>query len=292
MGYGIVNNIAVKESNCEYLIFMNADVILTDNCLEYMLKHFEDDKVSAVQPLLVYPQNLTVQSTGHVFCKFYNTHLFENRQYDAPIVQSPGIRKAVTTALCAIRKKTFDAFNGFNEYFFNAWEGMELGLKITQSGQKCLYEPKALAYHIRGGGRGQYQIDETPQTAYFWTTWGNEIKENLSFYLNDQLKEMTLDSNFTLLNFSCIRNYSEITKQLRIQIEDSLEYTELAGYSKIEFFKTLPHSLVNLANSIVYLTNNFTVVSNNKLWFKLRANNNDIIMDLSGNCFKCKELLP
>ena len=44
-----------------------------------------------------------------------------------------------------VKKKTFNLHGGFNEKYFNAWEGMELGLKITLNGGKCYYNPLAKA---------------------------------------------------------------------------------------------------------------------------------------------------
>lgn len=283
-GYGIVNNIASHYASTDILIFMNADIILGSKCLESIIAPFSDKTIEAVQPLLIYPQNMSTQSTGHIFCQYYNTHMFENRPITDDIVNQSGYRKAFTTALCAIRKDIFEAYGGFNEKYFNAWEGMELGLKITSNGGKCYYNPSAKAFHIRGGGRGQYKIDETPQTAYFWTQWGQNISENLSEILNMQIENIEKGKKYVLLNFSCIRDSSNIASKLSINIVDSIKYTELAGYTSIEFFKTLPYFLLSLEKDIIYLANNFTIIKNNKLWFDMRKSHNDLIIDLSGNC--------
>lgn len=283
-GYGIVNNIASHYASTDILIFMNADIILGPKCLEFIIAPFSDKTIEAVQPLLIYPQSMSTQSTGHVFCQYYNTHLLENRPITDDIVNQPGYRKAFTTALCAVRKNIFDLYGGFNEKYFNAWEGMELGLKITSNGGKCYYNPSAKAFHIRGGGRGQYKIDETPQTAYFWTQWGQNISENLSEILNQQIENINLGKKYVLLNFSCICDFSDISNKLTIDIFDSVKYTELAGYSSIEFFKTLPYFWLSFENDIIYLANNFTIIKNNKLWFDMRKHHNDLILDLSGNC--------
>lgn len=287
LGYGVVNNIAARQAKTDILIFMNADIILQVDCLEYLINSLNQNNVYAVQPLLIYPQTMKVQSTGHVFCKYYNTHLFENRKVSDSIVNQPGYRKSFTTALCAIYRETFFKFGGFDEYYFNAWEGMELGLKIVESGALCYYNPQAKAFHIRGGGRSQYKIDETPQTAYFWSKWGKEINENLSETINSQITNHDKNHQYILVNFSCIRDIKYITDKLELTIVDNICFTELAGYPKIEFFKTLPYSLIGVELNIIYLANNFTVINNNSLWFSLRKAYKDIIIDLSGNYLAC-----
>ena len=286
MGYGVVNNIAAQYSTTDILIFMNADIILQNDCLEKLINSLDEKHAQAIQPLLIYPQTMKVQSTGHVFCKYYNTHMFENRSIYDDIVNKPGYRNAFTTALCAIYKKEFLKHGGFDEKYFNAWEGMELGLKIVSSGGKCYYNPEAKAFHIRGGGRGQYKIDETPQTAYFWSKWGNVITENLSQVINAQLCDNDKDLQYKLVNFSCIRDFEYITSKINLDVAVFLNYTEYAGYDKIEFFKILPYSLLDIDCNIIYLSNNYTNIINNFLWFSLRNKNNDIIIDLSGNCIK------
>lgn len=289
-GYGIVNNIATKYASTNIFIFMNSDVILENKCLEALIEPLSRDEIDSVQPLLIYPQNMTTQSTGHVFCQYYNTHLFENRPITDSIVQQPDYREAFTTALCAIKKKTFNTYGGFNEKYFNAWEGMELGLKITLDGGKCYYNPLAKAFHIRGGGRSQYKIDETNQSAYFWSQWGNKITENLSEVLNKQLKELIHGdiNDYILINFSCIRDFDYIQNKLLINISDSIQYTELAGHSYIEFFKTLPYFWLSIKSNIIYLANNFSIINNNRLWFDMRKEHHDLIIDLSGNCLLCQ----
>lgn len=289
-GYGVVNNIAAQYSSSDILIFMNSDVILDSNCLEELIEPLSHIGIDAVQPLLIYPQTMVTQSTGHVFCHYHNAHLFENRSIKDSIVQQPDYREAFTTALCSVKKEVFDLYGGFNEKYFNAWEGMELGLKITTNGGKCYYNPLAKAFHIRGGGRSQYKIDETYQSAYFWSQWGNRITENLSVILNNQLKEIkhVNSSDYILINFSCIRDFEYIQNKLLINISDSIQYTELAGYSYIEFFKTLPYFLLFVKNNLIYLANNFSVLSNNRLWFNMRKNHEDLIIDLSGNCILCQ----
>lgn len=286
-GYGMVNNIAVQYASSDILIFMNADIILHRNCLENLISPFSDLSIDAVQPLLIYPQNMCTQSTGHVFCRYYNTHLLENRPITDEIVKQSGYRKAFTTALCAVKKDIFEKYGGFNTKYFNAWEGMELGLKITSNGGKCYYTPHAQAYHIRGGGRGQYKIDETPQTAYFWSQWGEKISENLSEILNIQFERMNINGRYFLLNFSCIQEFKHISDNFAIQVYDSIKYTELAGNKNIEFFKTLPYFWLTFEEDIMYLANNFTVIKNNKLWYNMRKKHNDLIIDLAGNCFAC-----
>lgn len=175
-GYGAANNIATQSANCDYLIFMNDDIILKPDCLEKMLSVLKRDDVSAVQPKLIYPQSNLVQSTGHIFTKFTNAHALENAHIDSRIVNKSGERQALTTALCATKKTSFSKMGKFSAEYYNAWEGMEYTLKLTYNGEKCWYAHEAEAYHIRGGARNQYELNEEAQSAIFWSKWSKNIK--------------------------------------------------------------------------------------------------------------------
>jgi hypothetical protein len=89
-----------------------------------------------------------------------------------------------------------------------------------------------------------------------------------------------------MVNFSCIRDFTYIAEKLVVDIVDFLNFTEYAGSKSIEFFKTLPYSLIDLDCNIIYLSNNYTSIIGNSLWYNLRSKYNDIIIDLSGNCIK------
>ena len=108
--------------------------------------------------------------------------------------------------------------------------------------------------------------------------------------LNKQLKELISvnSSNYILINFSCIRDFEYIQNQLLINRADAVQYTELVEYSSIDFFKTLPYFWLSVKNNLIYLVNDFSVITNNQLWFEMRKNNKDLIIDLSGNCLLCQ----
>ena len=68
VGFGKANNVGISAASGETLIFINSDIFLEKYCIDRMLELlWSDDKIGAVQPLLIYPQTNKVQSTGDVF---------------------------------------------------------------------------------------------------------------------------------------------------------------------------------------------------------------------------------
>ena len=82
-------------------MFINTDVFPQRGSIELLLnclkKHHE---IGAVQGLLLYPQNMRVQSTGHVFSDYMNHHLYNGRHSTEICVKTSAKRQALTTAFC------------------------------------------------------------------------------------------------------------------------------------------------------------------------------------------------
>ena len=56
-----------------------------------------------------------------------------------------------------------------------------------------------------------------------------------------------------------------------------------SGLSKIDFFKILPIKFCFSSENIIYFCESFTQIINNKLWYEMRKDKKDIILDLNGN---------
>lgn len=289
-GYGAANNLAAQYAKSDFLIFMNDDIILKHNCLEHMLSVLKKDDISAVQPKLIYPQSNLVQSTGHIFTKFTNAHALENAHTNSTIVNISHERQALTTALCITEKESFLKFGKFSTEYYNAWEGMEYTLKLTMNGKKCWYDHEAEAYHIRGGARNQYELNEEAQSAVFWSKWSENIQEDIHNIISAQLTSAD-SSKYLILNFSKLPDPEPILKAGGIKVTDMISYTYISGARSLDFFRCLPNSLCRSEVNIIYFTNNYTQVKNNLLWFEYRKNKSDLIIDLSGNVVHTQSLI-
>lgn len=292
LGYSAANNLAATHATSDILVFINDDIILKDNCLELLINTLQMEQVGAVQPKLIYPQSKLIQSTGHTFTKYTNSHALENSSSESPVVNKNYIRNALTTAVCATKKELFFRMGGFDTVYYNAWEGMEYTLKLTSEGYMCIYEHKAEAYHIRGGARSGYLLDESAQSALFWSKWSSKIKADLHEIIMTQLTEEMVDSEYILINLSKITNSRAILENCGLKVLNEILYTFNSGLKYVDFLKTIPTRIISSDKNIIYFTNNFTQVKNNYLWFELRKTLDDLIIDLCGNIVKCNDLLP
>lgn len=283
MGFSGSNNVGIKHASGDTLIFINSDIFLEKKCVENMLSLlWSDEKIGAVQPLLIYPQNNLVQSTGHVFSDYRSGQLFSMRKITDSIVQKTEKRQALTMALCAVKRKILTIVGGFDEYYYNSHEGLELTLKISLSGYNCFYCSNAVAYHCAGAARSDSLYDTSKQKAHFYQKWSNHIHYDVSDYLNFQITSEQQNTSFFILDFSTSNQWDEIMKRLHIKVLQRKVFQE-RFLKDVNLFFCLPFSSLNYNGSFLFLCNNMAQLKANHRWICLRKNYKDILMDLDGN---------
>ena len=282
-GFGKANNIGISIANGDTIIFINTDIFLESKCIDRMLDLlWSSQKIGAVQPLLVYPQTNKVQSTGHVFSDYRSGQLFSMRKIQDIVLQQNGIRQALTMALCAVKSNVIEEIGGFDEYYYNSHEGLELSLKITLNGYNCYFCSNAIAYHCSGGARKTALNDISKQKAHFYHKWYNSIQSDLVKYLSSQLKLEYQGSNYFILDFSTSNKWKFILKQLNIHTVQHQKFQE-RFLKNINLFYCLPYSTLNYGGNFLFLCDNMSQLSGNYKWILLREQYKDIIMDLDGN---------
>ncbi len=168
IGFSRGHNEYFAESNSEFFQLVNPDLIMTPTYVEEMLKVFEEDpKIGAATgKLLRYdfennkPLNI-IDTTGVVYSKSgrgrdRGQHEVDQGQYDNQLAviavsgAGPMCRKA---ALEEVKFKREDGrYEYFDEDFHSYWEDVDLGFRMTNAGWKCVFAPKAVAYHGRAAG--------------------------------------------------------------------------------------------------------------------------------------------
>lgn len=290
MGYGKANNIAVDNSHGDILVFINSDVFPIQGSIQMLVSYLENNisTVGAVQGLLIYPQNNKVQSTGHLFIDLQNAHVYQNCDIEKDIIKKEGSRQALTSAFCAISRSVFMRNGKFNEYYYNAYEGFELTLKITLSGLKCMYYPEAIAYHISGGTRNEMDICETQQGKYFIQNWGNSIATDIDQYIFPQLNEDLKKRMYSVIVLSQLTGWEQILKKLAFNINGNI-YRPC--YGEINLYQLFPYSFLDFGGNYLFIVDSIKNISNNYNWIKNRRNPYDIVIDSHGNVVELQEFI-
>ena len=285
-GVSKANNIGVNIASNEDLVFINTDVLLTDNSIQRLVNYINSDsQIGVAQGRLVYPQNNTIQSTGHTFEHCYNAHVYKGKRFDDPLVEKIAERQALTSAFYAMKKEVFLRFGGFDEIYFNAYEGMELSLKIHKSGLKCMYYPHAVAYHITGGSRNSISFNNEYAGRLFWSKWGNYIEKDLMIYLNQQLTKEIISKTYFLIKCSSFDFWNDVLSELKIKVSGEISIRNRFAKT-INLYNELSFEFQNFKEPLLFICNDISDLKNNYNWCEVRDNNDDVIFDTHGNIEK------
>ncbi len=190
--YSRLNNLATKDNDAEFFVFMNNDVFITD---EGWLKRIvgealSDDTIGIVGGKFLYP-NKTVQHAGVVVGTHgvaAHIHLGipdDDYGYIGRARLSQDL-VAVTAACMLIRADTFRAVGGFDEEHLKiAYNDVDLCLKVYGSGQRVVWCADFVAEHHESLSRGsdmrpdqEARFFREQQTMY--ERWGDK-----PFFRND-----------------------------------------------------------------------------------------------------------
>lgn len=280
-GFGRANNLGAEKSTTDCLIFINTDIIITDDIIDRLFEIYDSKKYAAIQPLLLYPQSQKIQSAGHIFASYFNRHALENNNISVlKNIQTPIVRQALTLAFCVISKKAFEETGKFNDFYYNGYEGIELTLKISQV-HPCVVIPYLHAYHVRSVAVKNSNFDEEQKIPYFWCRCQKYIHNDYYKFIQKYIPESAFAKDYFALQFTTLDLLSEV-KKAGIHIRDSISLIQKVG-SPIEFFSLLPYNYLNTASSLLFLCDNFTQLCNNRLWIKMRKGKNDLVIDSNGN---------
>lgn len=290
-GYSISNNIGVRKSNGDYLIFINSDVLPTIGSIEKLVTVLENNEnIGIVQGLLVYPQNGTVQSTGHLFFEYQNCHVYSGESVDSDIVKNSGERQALTTAFCTVRKDDFIKVGMFDEIYYNAFEGMEMSLKISHLGKKCFYCSESVAYHIVGGSRNNIRFNNELSAHIFWGRWCSKVTEDIHKYIIPQINEKITNKTYFWIQASSMIGWAQVLNKLQISTSGKVDIQD-RFFNAIDLYQNLSFKFLEHPAPFVFTVDKLSVLKGNKKWIADRNNPNDLVIDCHGLLKHLNELV-
>lgn len=155
------NNLAAAGRSHDVLVFANNDVeLLTDGWDDVLRAAFVDPGAAIVGARLVYP-DATIQHAGVIMGADRGRPLHEGLGSE-PYIGGPLNRwrrrrqvSAVTGALMAVDRQTFEQVGGFNERLAVGYNDIDLCLRARAAGKSVIYEPALEAIHHESKTRGR-----------------------------------------------------------------------------------------------------------------------------------------
>jgi GT2 family glycosyltransferase len=147
LGFAVANNLAAKEAEGSFYIFLNNDTIVTKTWLSELMNAIiesHDKDVAIAQSHLVRHDG-EIDSSGDYIDKF-------GRPYSSKL-RNPPDRRLIMSARAAsmiIKKEVFWKLGGFEEMFFASFEDVHLGWKAWIAGYKIILASRSIVYHFTG----------------------------------------------------------------------------------------------------------------------------------------------
>jgi len=188
-------NFAVRSSSCERVVLLNDDMEALDRFwLPALMEMLELPGVGVVGGRLLYGDD-AVQHSGivlgvHGAC----THIFGGmpRDYVGYNAFTHVIRNysAVTGAMIAFRRSTFDLVSGFDTTYPIDYNDVDFCLRVIEQGLRVVYTPFACLRHHESRSAPRLAADAL-DTQRFLTQWGGRVARD-PYYNSNLPRDNTL----------------------------------------------------------------------------------------------------
>ena len=208
-GFGRANNRAFREARGTFILFMNTDVVLHPEALDFLLAEMAADPLTGiVGPALLNPgDSFQVSFGGRVgfFTEAFKK-IFLNRAIRRSLRKGGGRREVgwVSGAFLLARKKALLDAGLFDENFFLYFEDIDLCRRTTEKGWKVIFLPKAVSFHWGGATTGIRRLRNRLEYR----------KSQLLFYRkHNSLLSLALLRLFLRLDFAALSLKGEFRKE-------------------------------------------------------------------------------
>ena len=169
--YARLNNLAARETDSDFLLFLNNDVKALDGTwLDEMHARLAEADVGAVGALLAWPSGM-VQHGGVVLGpSFAATHAFNDRTIDDPgytdLLRVAHECSAVTAACMLTRRGDYLALGGMDEVHFPvSFNDVDYCLRLRATSRRVIMTPHARLIHLESASRSK--LTSTDHAARF-----------------------------------------------------------------------------------------------------------------------------
>jgi N-acetylglucosaminyl-diphospho-decaprenol L-rhamnosyltransferase len=165
-GFAVASNQGIAAGAAPWVLILNPDAAIREGTVPTLLAALEaDPRAAAAGPKLVRANGELDHAAKRSFptvagALSYFTRLDRAlpaaRQYTAPEVEA-GPVDAINGAFMLIRRAALDDVGLFDEGYWMYMEDLDLCYRFQTAGWRVLYQPRAIASHLKGGSAGRHR---------------------------------------------------------------------------------------------------------------------------------------
>jgi N-acetylglucosaminyl-diphospho-decaprenol L-rhamnosyltransferase len=164
LGFSGGNNLGISKAEGEYLVFLNPDIVVRENCIGELVMYLDSYPECGIAAPRVYWGDGSFQPTGRAFpnpltglfgratilSKLFPNNPFTKQQLiDLEKVNEPAEVDWAAGMAWAVRKDEFESAGGWDERYFMYWEDADVAFKYKhEMGMPTHYVPSAEATHF------------------------------------------------------------------------------------------------------------------------------------------------
>jgi GT2 family glycosyltransferase len=185
-GFGGGNMFGAQFANAHYLLFLNNDAMLKNDCLHILYQFMEDnqkvgvctaqnyDEYSKFVPSFDHDKGIRRLLFGRSFLEKMNPKVYPKRKKE---YASPLEVNWVNGAFLFFRNEAFQKIGGFDTNIFLYWEEMDLCHRLRKSGYTSALVPQAEILHYQGVSIGiSEKISKEAYISYLYV-----LRKNYNF---------------------------------------------------------------------------------------------------------------
>jgi GT2 family glycosyltransferase len=155
LGFAAANNLAAREADTRYLVFLNPDAFPEPDWLERLMRQAQDSpdtgaigstQMRADAPGVFDGAGDVLHASGLAYRALHG----KSRPAPPPLGES----FAACAAAMLVRREAFEAIGGFDERYFCYFEDVDLCFRLRLKGWRILQSPDAVVAHVGGGSHG------------------------------------------------------------------------------------------------------------------------------------------
>ncbi len=159
-GFSNAVNVGIKNALGEFVFLLNNDTQVDERCIEYLVESINssEDIFAVNSKMIQYYNRELIDDAGDEYNAFGWAF---KRGYNRKVASKTKPARVLTTCAGAslYRRSVFDEIGYFDNEFFAYLEDVDIGYRANLLGNKNIYNPNALVYHIISGTTGNKKTE-------------------------------------------------------------------------------------------------------------------------------------
>ena len=149
LGYGLGNNLGVKESNTPFVLILSPDIMVDSNSIQILYNKFFKYKNAGILAPSLFDQKGNRRSNGNI-SHIKKNKIFKKKIFNNIKAEGDTCYEFIVGCSFLIKKDFFEKIGGFDKDFFMYFEDNDLCDKVISNNKSIIEIPDSKMIHLQG----------------------------------------------------------------------------------------------------------------------------------------------